>query len=236
MSDEDDLPIPIRPRAGCFFIAGAVAFLAALVGVYALVVVLGARGRAPTGDVARMAFAGCDEAEALVRQRVEEMGLGDPLWEDTPEGFAVTARLPDDPAASRIPRTLAKRGVFEVRAGDAADGALITGPGDVENAVLRLDLSAAPTTAVQLGPKPTRTLAKHMRQNAQGTVSFWVDGEPAGSRKNDPPEKEGRLVLRVDTDDTVERIRVSAARAVTINTGPLPCPLTVRVEVVSPAD
>lgn len=233
MSEPDDLPIPVRPRAGCFTIGAAVAFLMALVGVYALVVVLGARGRPATGDVVRMAFSGCDAAEPLVRARVEEMGLGDPHWEDTAEGFAVTARLPDDPASDRIPPTLARTGAFEIRAGENADGERVAGAEVVESAVLRLDLSAAPTTAVQLTPKATRALVKHMRANPTGSVSFWVDGEPAGSQKNDPPERRGHLVLRVDTDDPVERIRVSAARAVVLNNGPLPCPLTVHADVVS---
>jgi hypothetical protein len=207
-----------------------------MVGVYALLVVLGSRGRAPTGEVVRMEFAGCDDAEVLVRQRVEEMGLGDPRWEDTPEGFAVTTRLPADPSSDRIPSTLTSPGAFEVRAGEARDGALVVDHFGIENAVIRLDLSATPTTAVQLDPKARRALSEHMRENPSGSISFWLDGESAGSRKNDPPAKNGRLVLGAKTDDPVEHIRISAARALVLNNGPLPCALSVRTEVVSSAE
>jgi hypothetical protein len=213
-----------------------VAFLVAMVGAYLLLVVLGSRGRAPTGDVVRMDFVGCDAAETLVRKRVEEMGLGEPRWEDTPEGFSVTARLPSDPSAERIPTTLATPGSFEVRAGEEKSGAPVVDATGIESAVFRLDLSATPTTAVQLGPKATKKLSRHMRENPGGSVSFWVDGAFAGSRKNDPPAKNGRLVLETETDDPVEHIRRSAASALILNNGPLPCALTVRTEQVAPAD
>lgn len=217
----EDLPMGIQPRIGCWFLVLPIALAVVLLVGYGALLLFGARGRPATGPVATLTFTGCPEAQEVVAARVEQMGLGDPVFTETEEGFTLTARLPDDPRViDRIPDTLARTGHFEVR-----DGAAVIASG-VQEATVRLDLSGSPVASVQLGPEDTRVLAEHMKANPEGEIQLWLDDQRVGGRKNDPPDEIGRLDLSGDLSH-VDRITLAAEQAVILGSGPLPCPVEV---------
>lgn len=226
--------LPIRPRAGCGFLMALTLFVFGVAGLYIGMLIIGARGRPAEGETVRMAFTGCAAARELVEERVAAMGLGGPAWEDTGGGFAVTARLPADPhAVEEIPATLAAVGRFEVRAGDASNGTLVADQEHIDSAFMRLDLTVSPRTAILFDKEAGMALARHTRDDPNGILTFWLDGEAIGTRQNHPELDDGRVEIEPVEREPEAKVRMSAARAMVLEHGPLPCPLTVTTEVVS---
>lgn len=230
----------IRPRAGCWILAVPIVIAVLLVGSYGAIFLLGVQGRAPEGPVARMSFSGCDEAEPVIRARVEEMGLGDPQWEAPSGGFALTARLPAwQGATDQIPATLTAPGEFAARAGPDAGGRVLASDEDIASATMRLDFAATPSTAVRLGPTAAREVTRWMDEEPQGVTSLWLDGEHIGTRDNDPDTPGDRFTLEPASEERQAIIQQAAAWAVILNHGALPCPVQVSTTVIeagSPRD
>jgi len=232
VSDEAQEPEEdLVPRKGCWFFVLPILAAVAVVLAYVVILALGIIGRPAEGPRVRMAFTGCDEAQAIVRERAEAMGLGDPVLEDTPAGFALTATMPADPPAAReIPDTLAATGHFEIHAGQTPDGERLADGTGVSAAVLRLDFTATPRTGVELKPEATQRIQAFADAHPDDPISFWLDGVKVGDRKVDPKEALDRLDLVPNTGHRDESIRRAAAWSMELEHGPLPCALTVQSE------
>lgn len=223
MSENDPVDLT-RPRAGCWFFVLPILVAAGVVLGYGTLFFNGARGRPASGPVVEMTFTGCPAALPHIRKRVDEMGLGSPTVTESGDAFTVVAQLPEDPAvAEAIPTTLARPGHLRITDGDW----LLED--HVAYAVMRLDLTADPSTAINLDPEAAKLLEDHMVANPTGTLSFHIDTEDAGTRPNDPPETQGKIDLKVLPGERAWRVRTAAERGVILNNGPLPCAPTVTV-------
>jgi hypothetical protein len=216
----------LAPRAGCWLFALPVLMGVAILLAYGYLYYAGLQGRPAQGDRPTLTFTGCDEARDVVARRVETMGLGDPVWNDTPEGFTLTATMPADPrVAKTIPDTLAAGGVFEVK--DDQTGAIVV-QNHVDGTSVSLGfLSSYPTTLIQLDEEGTKLLRDHMTGHPDGSVTFLVDGEVMAQRRNIPAEPRGRVEVEARDGTPQDQMEDAARWSVQVGNGVLPCPLTV---------
>ncbi len=227
--DDDALP----PRAGCWFLLLPILAAAAIVGGYGAVLLLGSQGRSADGALVRIAFEGCAEARPAVLERIAAMGLPQRGVEDAPGGFAATVQLPSDlAAAAEIPATLAATATFAIRLGEAPDGELLVASDGVASATLRLDFTVDAKAAIQLTPDAQQALEAAAAAHPGEVVTAWLDDTPMTRRKLSTTSAWDRLDLEPRTGDREASIRRAAEWALLVDQGPLPCPLTFRVEAL----
>jgi len=217
-----------RTRIGCLLlIIPALITVGVLLG-YIVMWTVGLRGREVDGLTYDMIFQSCPEALPLVQARVARMGLGNPQYNENPEGFVITARLPSEPdVAKTIPKTLARTGALEIRAvGAAADAPPIVPAEQVDDTSVHLGMSGI-ATLVRLDAEGSETLRKHMIANPDGRIQYLLDGEEVANRSNLPAEPRGNLELTPPLSDEVTQLRVAAEWDVIIAEGPLPCPIVL---------
>lgn len=215
----------LTPRAGCWLFLLPILLGVAMIVAYIVVFAYGIIGHPADGPRVTMTYAGCAEAQDLVRKRVDAMGLGDPVVAATADGFTVTATLPSDEAVAKgIPATLARTGAFT--AVDVEDGTIIA-DGPIASSVMQYGTDA-PETVVQLDPEESTTLRKHMEDHPHGHVSYRVDGEEAFTRANTPAEAKGTIELPVYGVTVEQAMKIAAERDIVLANGPLPCPVTLR--------
>lgn len=215
----------VRPSGGCWLLLVPIFFTLSIVVAYVGMAVLGWFGHPASGDVVAITFTtACDEAEALVRARVDGMGLGDPTYADVPGGFEVTARLPaDDKVAAAIPATLARPGRVEIV---ADSGEVLVRPEQIDTAQLRLG-TRGPVVGVQLDRDATRALRSHMEAHPDGRIRVLLDGEAVDDRKNVPAEPRGNVEVIPPGKDETEMLGLAAEWALVIEHGPMPCDVAV---------
>jgi hypothetical protein len=213
---------PNRTTAGCFLLFIPAVFAIGIVVAYAAVFGLGIYGRAPTGERVTIAFVGCHDARAVIEERVGLMGLGEPVFADTSDGFTLTATLPADAGVvSTIPITLAAPGAFEIRDATRPDAAALI-VGHVAGASVEWASTAA-ETLIQLDADGATTLREHMQAHSDGGVALVLDGEVIGTRANMPAEPRGNFDVVVPGENAKATLEIAAQRAVILESGPLPC-------------
>lgn len=193
---------------------------------YGLLVWYGASGKPADGDMVRVEFAGCPEAQPVILKRIERIGLPDPVFTPREGGFTLTVKMPSDPhVADDIPATLVAPGVLEIRQGER--DARLAGPEDVEDVSVSMGFLDAPRTWIKLKPDAAKRLKETMGANMQGHISVWVDGEVVTRRKNAPPIDDGQVDLVLEGQADVNVVTFAAAMGVILSSGPLPCPVSV---------
>lgn len=224
---EDDVYVP-RSRAGCLLLLIPTFMLLAMVAAYVVIFIAGIIGTTAKGDRVQVVYAACPAAEGLIRDRVGLMGLGEPEFVDSADGFALTATMPADPKiAAGIPAALARPGRLEIRAVDAplTDPPLIEGE-RVEASTVHMGTEGA-MTLFRLDETGADTLRVHMQQHPEGSIAYWLDGEKVGDRLNMPAEPHGNLEIYGTGPDEMAQMRIAAERSVILDAGPLPCPVAV---------
>jgi hypothetical protein len=219
----------MKPRKGAFILLIPIFMVIAVFTAYAFMFGLGVRGRAADGPRKSFLWAACPEAQEVMAHRVAAMGLGDPEFEKTPEGFRLTTTLPSDPdVAAEIPRTLATPGVLRAHPVNAPARTLLTND-DVVNASIRQDLTLSPWTVLTLDAGGVEKLGAFVSEERDGRVVYTLDGLPIGSVSNlkgATPEVE----LNPEGKDDRDRLHKAAARAIILDSGPMPCPLDRKVD------
>jgi len=216
------------PRAGCWFFGLPLIAIPAVISGYAVLVYSGYVGVPATGSRVVLDVETCEEALPVVRARIDDMGLGNPMFVDRDDGLSVTVTLPDNDFADDIPVSLGKQGRFEIWSQDE----VILTNADVESATLRLDFTGEPSIAIQLDPAGAATLEAAMRADPDGMVQLMVDGEDMGDRVNTPTETRGRITLPITGPDRPAQVARAAEFGLVMGR-PLPCPATVRVTPVT---
>lgn len=226
-------PRDARPRAGCWFLVIPVLLTVVMVMMYLAVGVAGYIGRAPKGDVVRIAFEGCRDAAPLVEARALGMGLGDVQTDEGPGGFSIIAQLPaEERVATAIPQTLATPGHFEMV---DADGAVLVTDDDVETAVPHLKLQGDAVTIVQIRPQAQEALTTYARERREGKVTAKVDGVVGAAYELGQLPRNQQVEIAFEGTPQ-DKLDAAAATAIAIANGPLPCPVRVEgVEVLEPA-
>lgn len=211
----------LRSRGGCLFLGLPMLLVPIVLGAYAWIWGQGLRGRPPTGEVVRMHYAGCPEAEAVVLARVERMGLGGPRSEAVDGGFAIVARMPEDKrVAAQIPLTLAEPGAFELLWGDGEER--VAGPGDVREVYPRMTGDASANTVVALVPEVAGPLQRRQLDDPEGHLSVRIDGVVVATVPNTSPLTEHEVEIEPEPEETRAAIERAAARAIVL-ADPLPC-------------
>lgn len=220
----------VAPRSGCWILVLPVVTIPIVILGYVVLVWLGYSGVEAAGERVVLDIETCEEGRTVVGKRIDFMGLGDPVIEETATGLRAEVTLPDNPYADNIPPSLARVGHFEIRSGDS----VVVDSDDIESATLRLDFTGEPSIAIQLDEDGITTLEDAMRADPGGTVTLWVDDEAHGERVNTPAETKGHIDLPVT--GPVREVQVAyAAEYGMILAHPLPCATTVTVEPVAAA-
>jgi hypothetical protein len=225
MEDERDDAVEV-PKIGCLVLLVPIIAILLTFVAYAVLIGSGIRGRPADGAVTQIHLRGCVDAQEVVAQRAQAMGYDDAILAAAPGGFSITFRMPTDSQVSEtLPRTLARTGMLEIRADEK--GAVLGDNALLESATTRLDLTMAPSTYVTLTKAGIQKIVAHQEANPEGTISFWVDGARLGSQQNARPVTEGSVDLWPASDDQRMQIRRAAAHAIVLDSGPLPCALTI---------
>ena len=145
------------------------------------------------------------------------------------------ATLPDDPdVAAEVPNSLVQPGLFEVRDGEQG-GPVLLGPELVEGAVVRMDISMTPRTAIQIDHDAAKEIHQHQATTPSGVLSFWLDGVRIGGLSNMGLIAEPEFEV-IPTAETEKQQMERAARYAVIIDAPMPCPARlVSVTVVEAA-
>lgn len=214
----------MKPRKGAFIFLIPIAMVVFVFVAYGFMFGLGIRGRAADGERVTLAWQGCPEARDVVARRVEGMGLGDPVFTPTDGGFRLEVTLPSDPdVAAEIPRTLATPGILRAHPVNDPARTLLTNA-DVARGSIRQDLTLSPWTVLSLNAAGLEKLGAFVDEEREGRVVYVLDGLPIGSVSNlkgATPEVE----LSPEGRDDRDRMHKAAARAILVDSGPLPCPL-----------
>lgn len=228
-ADDNDDKLEPRPTWGCVLLVVPIVMTVFGVAAYMGMFTLGVIGREPTGDRVRIEFASCPEAKALVADRTELMGLGDPVFADAADGFSLTATLPADPLdAAAIPGTLAAPGRLEVRDPKSPPDAPPVVAGErVDASTVHLGMDGV-ITLVRLDDKGSNELRDYMIAHPEGEIAYVIDGVTATTRSNLPAEARGNLEILTEGSDEHAQMRVAAARSIILDAGPLPCVVTVK--------
>ncbi len=228
-AEEEDDRIEPRGTYGCVLLIIPIVMTVFGVSAYLGLFTLGMIGRSATGERVRIEFASCPEAKALVSDRTALMGLGDPMFADTAEGFSLTATLPADPLdAAAIPGTLAAPGRLEIRDPKSPPEAPPVIAGErVDASTVHLGMDGV-VTLVRLDDAGSTTLREYMIAHPEGEIAFVIDGVTAYTRSNLPAEARGSLEITTKGGDEHDQLRVAAARSIILDAGPLPCPVTVK--------
>ncbi|MFK7930394.1 MAG: hypothetical protein AB8H79_19555 [Myxococcota bacterium] len=224
----DHTPVPNAstdgtPRAGCWFFMLPVVLAVLIFGAYIVLFGVGSMGSAAAGDRVQIDFDTCADARPLIEGRVEQMGLGDPVWSEHDGGLRLVATLPATAAAPHIPATLARTGNLQVRAGLTATDPIILGPEHITKAELSLKELGNPLVEVSMNLDGKSTLESHMEDHIDGQISVWIDAEKVFERENDPPFRNSKMDLRAQGDDGVDNLRRAADWGMVMTHGPLPC-------------
>ncbi len=224
MDRETEQVEAMKPRKGAIILVIPILMVVVVFVGYGVMFGLGISGRAADGKRVTLAWEGCPEALDVVQHRVEGMGLGNPVYSKTDAGFTVEVTLPADPdVAAEIPRTLATPGFLRAHPTTDPNRTLFTSD-QVEKGAIRQDLTLSPWTVITLSDEGVEALKAYIDEDREGRVTYLLDGLPIGSVSNlkgPTPEVE----LSPEGKDDRDRMHKAAARAIIVDSGPLPCPL-----------
>ncbi len=222
--DSDDPRIRnARPGWALVVLGAPIALFALVVMAYTTLVGLGLRGRAAGGEQVTLHFEACSAARAVVEARLGEMGLDDAQLTDGPDGFDVAVTMPTDPdVATTVPSTLAAPGHLEVRHGPD----VLATQDDLRDAGVRLDVFMIPSTLLRLDETTSERITGWVTDNPEAQLRFLLDGELIGTQNASNPVGYGELEIETHGLSDRERMNASAAWAVILDHGPLPCAVT----------
>ena len=214
-----------RPRAVLLFMSAPMVFAFFLMGAAVLVAILGRAGTDAKGERLTLRFTGeCLAAAApIVKERVAEIGLGDPAYAEQAGALELTATLPglpDDRTA--MPALLGRPGALAI----VSQGQTLAANADLREIELRLDESGMPYTWIRLGPEAIEKLRAAIAADPQGSLRIELDGELAAERPNTALITDDTLRIVTGEGLTADRMRVAADRAILLRHGPLPCALS----------
>ena len=220
-----------RSLGGLVFTGTAVAAIVTMLVVWLGSMYFMKQGRPAEGPRTTIEIASCAEAQPLLQQRVEAIGLGEPVFAGSKNGtWTVTADLTGDEAVdARIPDVLATTGRFSVR----LDGEEIVGPERITQAVTQVDYYANPELLIELDRDGASALLAAMKQDAERTLEYVLDGQVIGTRPTLPPIEDGRIKLEAQDPRSRQGIQTMAEWSISIPYGPLPC--DARVSRIEPA-
>jgi hypothetical protein len=120
-------------------------------------------------------------AKDVILKRAEAVGVGEPLFKETPDGALLTLTLPDIPNAEvEIPTLLLRRGLWTMK----ADDEVILNSSDISSASLSLDESGMPETLLAFDPVSTKTAQAYLDAHPDGETILWLDDEKIITRPN----------------------------------------------------
>lgn len=214
----------MKPRKGAFILLIPVAMVIFTVVAYTVALAAGLYGRPAEGDRVDLSWEGCPEAKDVIDHRVKGMGLGDPQWSEWDGGFTLTVTLPDDPeVAAEIPRTLATPGNLRVHPVDDPNRNILLNE-HVASSAIRQDLTLSPWTVLTLTPEGLEALGDFVMEDREARLVYLLDGAPIGSVSN-LKGKTAEVELTPEGTDDRDRMHKAAARAMILDSGPLPCDL-----------
>ncbi len=237
MSDVDPNDPRLAPAkgGGCWFFVMPIAMAALLVGGYSTLCMAGWYGHPATGDRVELVYDACPAATPILKARVAEMGLGDPVWTPSDGAMTLLATLPGDPTlAATIPHTLAAQGAFVIE--PEQGGPALATAANIVDARIRLDIVANPGTAIILDETAKNAILDAMKADPEGKLVGKLDGKPVWERKNYPPLTQGKLELETDKDTLQDGTAQTAEWGIVLNNGPYPCTVALRSNrIVEPA-
>lgn len=214
----------MKPRKGALVLLIPIFLVFAVLLLYVVTWVVAIQGRAPNGERVTLTWRACAEAQSVIAARVDAMGLGDPVFQEAPDGFSLTATLPGDPeTATSIPGTLSERGLLLAKAGDR----VVFDHTHVERAAIRQDLTLIPWTVLYVDEAGVKALSEAVLADRDGEIVYELDGYPiarVSNLKGWGPQVE---FTAEDATTDLERMRKTAARTIVIGSEPLPCPVVL---------
>ena len=218
----------MQPRKGALILLIPIVFIFLAFVAFFGMIGLGIWGRTADGERVTLTWASCPEARSVVEHRVQGMGLGEPVFSNTPDGFTVTMTLPSDPIiAAQIPTTLAQPGILSASRQDAPSSVVLTNE-HISSAAMRQDLQLTPYTVLTLTEAGQHRLEAFVEEQKEGKLVYTLDGTEIAVMSNlmgAGPEVE---FTPTDTLDARVRMQRAAERTILLDSGPLPCPITAK--------
>lgn len=224
MSSPVEIP---KPRAGCWLFIIPVLLIVFMVIGYIVLFAAGVMGTTAHGERVTLRYQACAEAVPLLRERVDLMGLGDPVYEaDAPGMFGVTVTLPGEPDVDAGVKTLlATPGRFEIRSMEDSNRIVVAGE-RVSGATMNIPWTGGSVTLIRLDDEGSTALRDYMQQHPDGRIAMSIDGKVLYERSNLPAEARGNLEIEATEGSELEKIRVAVERSILLEAGPLPCEVT----------
>lgn len=221
----------LKPRPGCLLLLIPLLAVVATFLAYAWLFWNGMAGRPATGPLVDVSFEGCEDAAPVVLARIEDMGLAPIEVVPGPTGFRTRVQLPSsDTDAHAFADVLASPGQFQLRDGDE----VLADHTEIASAGVRLDVTMSPSTLIVLEPDARDRVYARMGEKPDGKLQMWVDGELVWSFSNRKPSMNGEFEIPPDAANDQARMELAAGRGIALNSGPLPCTLTVSALEAAP--
>lgn len=200
---------------GLFLVANVVALF-----------LLGSLGGRASGDRLEIRFTStcADDSATVIQHRVDAMGLGEPELAVQGDTVHLVATMPGhDDDRSAVPAVLARPGHLEIKHGDT----VLATEADLAEVSVALDEGGMPFDELHLQGEAAARLAQAVEADPQGSLLFVLDGEVLAERPNSIKILEDKVKVTAGEGDTRFRMRRAADRAIILDSGPHPCPVTV---------
>jgi preprotein translocase subunit SecD len=173
-----------------------------------------------------------ENASAVISERMEMMGLGDPEIQVNGEQIAITATFPgySETEMQTIPETLAATGDLELFSNEER----MLQREEIEEASLDQDESGMPIVNLVLSEDAASRISAEIDARPESTMQFVLDGEFLVNRPNTRRLDGREIRVLVDHGDTESRMQQMADLNILLNTASMPC--AVSVQSVSKAE
>lgn len=231
-----DTPPAPRPKSAQMFMAMPLLFGAVLMGSVLVLAGLVWVGGTPDGARITVTVTGqcIPDAQPLIVQRMDAMGLGDPVLARTGDALQIDLTLPGrDPQREQttVPQVISQRGWLEVRNADT----VLMDRESVKDASLQLDENGSAMAVLEISEASASTLDAHVRAHPTDMLDIVLDGDVVATRPN--TKRIDGSSLRIIGDDPSPRARMALAadQVIVLQNGPMPCELVVDSVVESSA-
>ena len=215
-----------RPKAlNRLMIVPAVVALG-LVAATLLLVYKMSEDKVANGDRVQMHWSGqcLTEAKSILTQRVDDVGLGEPIWQQQDESLILQATLPNIPNATDvISSLLTHRGVWQLKDNDE----VLLSNQDISQAKLSLDESGMPEVLLTFHKAAEEKAQEYLLTHRDGMAQILLDNEKVIDRPNTIDiSQEFRLVS--EERDPHKRMQESVDFVILLSHGVIPCDLTLK--------
>lgn len=213
-------------RIALIYRAVPVVFGLILVANVVALYVLGRMGGTARGDRVEIVFTtACPtDAAAVIAARVDAMGLGEPQQQVQGDTVRLVATLPGlDDDRTAVPALLAREGRLQVRHGDQ----VLATEADLSGVTVALDESGMPYDELSFQGEVATRLAQAVDADPKGELVFLLDGEELARRPNSVKILDEKVKVTAGEGITRDRMRRAADRAIVLDSGPQPCPVSV---------